>query len=465
MKKKLVMIICLSLLLLLPNAVASAAEISYISDITLERGNSGAAEEFERNGYTLLYPLFTGETYVGYKTTFSQSGAMTGIAYEGGKLVGIAGTGRSPVVGVYYLSSGDSMPLPNNGGLPVTDKSGKVLELDAGDSVGYLIYMPKDNFKPYISDVKVAKAGSKKAAVEDLIGQGCEYYVDENYSSDGDVVVLGYSRTDDEKDAVTDIVGLGEEDAAPEGYEQVSGEKIAGHILYKTKDESCGNPLCDIEDFEEAEDTQISSKVLADMRLSKTDAMSKQYIMAEGEYEKACDSAKTYMLVGMDTSDGEDTGIALITEEDGFENKRVAKRERLMVGAGAASGAGADVEADEEQPAEEMQTEAPQTEDGEQVEQPKSDEVADTDKSNFDTPSEDAEAEVVADQTTEENVEGTDQENSDAQQGTVLRILGGTGATVFFLVLIGISVVIPVGMALYKRHMEKVIEREKESKE
>jgi hypothetical protein len=171
------------------------------------------------------------------------------------------------------------------------------------------------------------------------------------------------------------------------------------------------------------------------------------------------------MLVGMDTSDSEDTGIALITEEDGFENKRVAKRERLMVGAGAASGAGADVEADEEQPAEEMQTEAPQTEDGEQVEQPKSDEVADTDKSNFDTLSEDAEAEAVADQAAEENVEGTDQENSDAQQGTVLRILGGTGATVFFLVLIGISVVIPVGMALYKRHMEKVIEREKESKE
>ena len=467
MKKKLLVTLALSLFVLLPTAVASAAEVSYISDVTLARGDAGAPERFEKSGYTLLYPLFTGETYVGYKTSSSVASAVTDIVAKGGKLVGESGSDRGPVVGLYYLSDKDSMPLPNNGGLPVRDESGNPVVFDSGDSAGYLIYMPKDCFKPYIADVKVAKAGTKKAAVEGLLDQGCEYFVNENYSTDGgEFVMVGYRRTDEAGEAVTDIVGLREDDAAPAGYEPVSEEPVENHILYITKDEALGNPIRDIEDFEEVEDTQISSKVLTDMRLSRSDTMSKQYVMSGDEYTKACESETTYLMVGMDTSDGKDTGLALITEEEGFESKREAKRELLELGVGAededeaVSGAAAELEEEQTQVA-----------DGEQKEDSTEEKTGETDEestkegSNFDTPSENTEEETVSENGDATDGADTEAEGEESMQGTVLNVLGGTGATIFFIVLMGIAVVIPVGTLLIKRGMEKKLPKEENEKD
>ena len=401
MKKKMLGMICLTMLLALPGVPSSAREAEYIQDIGMESGNiSGLIES--------------------------------------------AGLDRNSVAGLYYLSAKGQMPLPNSGGMPVRDPDGSVTEYRLEDSLFYLICMPKKAFKPYVSDVKVVSAGSKKAAVEKLISQGCSYYIDENYSSGNDFVLIGYSRTDNTSEAVTDIIGLGDEDTAVEGYERVSDERVTGHILFVTKDTSAGNPIYDIDAFEDVEDTEVSSQIMTDIRLSRGDAMSKQFIKAEDEYIQASESEKTYLMVGADTTDGKDLGIALITDGDGFTEKREAKREMLAISAkdkDTASGSAVNLEQDETV----------------------------TEESNYDTAKDDPDGNAKDDNeditAAGDPSDPESEEDTESYQGTVLSVLGGTGATMFFIVLLAIAVVIPIGTVFMKKHIEKKIPGEKTSNE
>ena len=425
MKKTMLGIICLTMLLVLPGVTSSAREVEYISDIELDSANAGS-------------------------------------------LIEGAGFDRNSVAGLYYLSAKDQMPLPNSGGMPVRDKDGSVLEYRLEGSLFYLICMPEKAFKPYVSDVKVVKAGSKKAAVEKLIEQGCEYYVDEKYSSGGDFVMIGYCRTDNESEAITDIIGLGEEDTGIAGYELVSDEKVAEHLLYITKDTSAGNPIYDIDAFEDVEDTEISSKIMTDMRLSRGDAMSKQFIMVEEEYINASESEKTYLLTGADTTDSKDLGIAFITDVDGLTEKREAKREML--------GVEGKVKQDEAESSEDQELDGT-GEDGVQqdgteqdiaVQDGQNEEVV-AEGSSYDTPGDASEGNAEADSTEVAANDGSSdsvaEEDKEGFQGTVMSVLGGTGATIFFIVLLAIAVVIPIGTVFIKKHIEKKIPGEKTSGE
>ena len=410
MKKALLGIICLTVLLAFPGVPSSAREAQYIENIELDSGNVGS-------------------------------------------LIESAGLDRNSVAGLYYLSAKDQLPLPNSGGMPVRDPDGSVTEYRLEDSLFYLICMPEKAFKPYVSDVKVVSAGSKKAAVEKLIAQGCVYYVDENFSSGSDVVLVGYCRTDNESEAVTDIIGLGEEDVSIEGYERVSDEKVAGHLLFITKDTSAGNPIYDIDAFEDVEDTEISSQIMTDMRLSRGDAMSKQFIKAEDEYIQASESEKTYLMVGADATDGKDLGIALITDVDGFTEKREAKREMLVIDGkdkDAASGSAAGLEQDD-------------------TSHDKSDDETVAEESNYDTAKDNPDGNAEGDNEDITAYDGSSEpgteEDAESYQGTVLSVLGGTGATIFFIVLLAIAVVIPIGTVFIKKNIEKKIPGEKTSNE
>ena len=410
MKKALLGIICLTVLLAFPGVPSSAREAQYIDNIELDSGNVGS-------------------------------------------LIESAGLDRNSVAGLYYLSAKDQLPLPNSGGMPVRDPDGSVTEYRLEDSLFYLICMPEKAFKPYVSDVKVVSAGSKKAAVEKLIAQGCVYYVDENFSSGSDVVLVGYCRTDNESEAVTDIIGLGEEDVSVEGYERVSDEKVAGHLLFITKDTSAGNPIYDIDAFEDVEDTEISSQIMTDMRLSRGDAMSKQFIKAEDEYIQASESEKTYLMVGADATDGKDLGIALITDVDGFTEKREAKREMLVIDGkdkDAASGSAAGLEQDD-------------------TSHDKSDDETVAEESNYDTAKDNPDGNAEGDNEDITAYDGSSEpgteEDAESYQGTVLSVLGGTGATIFFIVLLAIAVVIPIGTVFIKKNIEKKIPGEKTSNE
>ena len=420
MKKALLGIICLTVLLAFPGVPSSAREAQYIDNIELDSGNVGS-------------------------------------------LIESAGLDRNSVAGLYYLSAKDQLPLPNSGGMPVRDPDGSVTEYRLEDSLFYLICMPEKAFKPYVSDVKVVSAGSKKAAVEKLIAQGCVYYVDENFSSGSDVVLVGYCRTDNESEAVTDIIGLGEEDVSIEGYERVSDEKVAGHLLFITKDTSAGNPIYDIDAFEDVEDTEISSQIMTDMRLSRGDAMSKQFIKAEDEYIQASESEKTYLMVGADATDGKDLGIALITDVDGFTEKREAKREMLVIDGkdkDAASGSAAGLEQDDTEQNDIAQDDTSHD---------KSDDETVAEESNYDTAKDNPDGNAEGDNEDITAYDGSSEpgteEDAESYQGTVLSVLGGTGATIFFIVLLAIAVVIPIGTVFIKKNIEKKIPGEKTSNE
>ena len=220
---------------------ARAAEATYIKEVTVRSGES-ADEELAKDDYTVLYPAVAKNTWIGYRTTGSESEAIKDICLGGdgkgekdGNMISyeklsnrISGqtlfyTRKSeagePLMGLHFVTGDDDkemMPLMNDGAETVRRTDGEIAKLDAGEDKGYLIQIKKNIWKPYISDIKVANAGTKKEALMKLGAQGCDYYVDENASSKG-YTMIGYAKTDDEKDAVTDAVVIGEKDAKIDG--------------------------------------------------------------------------------------------------------------------------------------------------------------------------------------------------------------------------------------------------------
>ena len=247
--------------------------------------------------------------------------------------------------------------------------------------------------------------------------------------------------------------------------------EVGGHILYSTKEESMGNPICDIDAFEDVEDTEISSGILTDMRVSRGDEMAKQFIEAEEAYQAAAESEKTYLIVGVDTSDGKDSGIALITESEGFAEKRKEKREILAL-----ADKNEEVSDEDKDPEQTDETTVDEKKPEDETTDGMTDKISETNEdtsvesakegSNFDEkPSEEAVAAAEeAQDKSNTDVTGDAEADKDAQQnaGTGLNGLGGTGATIFFVVLLSLAVVIPVGGLIIRKCMIKKQEQEGE---
>ena len=395
----------------------------------------------------------------------------TDIVYMGDSLEGVNEIGAEPISGIYFSSDKDSLPIANNGGTPVLDDERKLVRFTYGDDSGYIMYIYKNSWKPYISDVKIAKAGSKEGAAETLLGEGCSYYIDANYSDAGGYVMIGYMRTDDESEAITDIIGFkGSGDGADDpgaadimGYDKVSDEKIAGHTLYVSRESAVGNPVCDLDAFGDASGITVTPKMLAGLRLSRGDAKAKQYIIADAGYRSFIESDEEYVINGVQTSDGADIGISLAAKKAGLNEKNEAKKELLptFFTAAPADGEGADAAREVVTEEETEATAVPEGGEGadsildiggEDTETAEGEKPADiVGMTEFDTQTDETyeDAPMTSD-ITEEEVEDTE-----GTEGTVLSVLGGTGATVFFMIILAAAVVIPITALILNRKIRK----------
>ncbi len=396
----------------------------------------------------------------------------TDIVYMGDSLEGVNEIGAEPISGIYFSSDKDSLPIANNGSTPVLDDERKLVRFTYGDDSGYIMYIYKNSWKPYISDVKIAKAGSKEEAAETLLGEGCIYYIDANYSDAGGYLMIGYMRTDDESEAITDIIGFkGSGDGADDpgaadimGYDKVSDEKIAGHTLYVSRESAVGNPVCDLDAFGDASGITVTPKMLAGLRLSRGDAKAKQYIIADAGYRSFIESDEEYVINGVQTSDGADIGISLAAKKAGLNEKNEAKKELLSAYFTVSSDDGKDASKTEETEVATDETEATAVPEGEEAADSILDiggedtEAAEGEKpvdivgmTEFDTQTDETyeDAPMTSD-ITEEEVEDTE-----GTEGTVLSVLGGTGATVFFMIILAAAIVIPITALILNRKIRK----------
>ena len=333
---------------------ALAAEGSYITDVTVRSGDD-ATSELESDGYTVVYPAVGKDTWIGYKTAPFASDAITDICLGGDGTREIDGTsvsyekadgsvsGRSlyytkspkagsPLLGLYFVTGGEGKSIP----ALMNDGSGTIAELKNGTDQGYLIEIKQDLWKRLIRDVEVVKAGSRDEAIRKLGENGCDYYIDKNMSA-GDCTMIGFSRTNDESEAVTDAILLPEADKSIVGYEQVSGEKVLGGYLYISRDEAVGNPLIDLDVIEGVGEETISEAELAEyMSASGNTTVTLPYIRSDKTY-LAMREKDTPCLIAPIAAEGvKDKGLVSITSEDGLSAKREVRADR--VGEMAASG-------------------------------------------------------------------------------------------------------------------------------
>ena len=338
-------------------SVSRAAEGSYISEVTVRSGES-ATSDLTEDGYTVLYPAVANDTWIGYRTTSSASSAITDICLGGdgqreidGKSVSYEKasgqvSGKSlfytkssdagePLMGLHFVTGDEDesvMPLMNNGAVTVRRTDGEITEINSGSDRGYLIQIKKNIWKPYISDIKVANAGSKKDALLKLGAMGCDYYVDEKLSSKG-YIMIGYSKTDDEKEAVTDAVVIGQNDASIDGYEPVSEEKLLGGYLYVSKDTEVGNPLYDIDVFESPEEEKITEADWVGFESgSGNTAVITSYYLKDSLYEKMSESQELCEIrLGNIKERNKKLGLVVISDEKGLDAKKAERESRLEV--------------------------------------------------------------------------------------------------------------------------------------
>ena len=339
--------------------------------------------------------------------------------------------------------------------------AGEPVRFHAGGGSAYLMQVRENIWKPYITNLQIARGGTKSVAIEKLAGLGCEYYVDEDYGEDSsESVFIGYSRTDSESEGITDIIGRKEEDESIPGYKQVSDRKVSGLYLYESNDDAMGNTLTGIDIGFGKEAFTISSKMLTEIAISNGNAtMTKQYLTGSEGYDSFVESDALYLVAPMDTDDKKGAGIALISAEAGLEEKRAAKLERLS---GMASEDEAEEVADEdseEQPEEAVDGE----DDGEPVDgeesAPSEETAAEEEESAPDRSETDELTEpqpgIEEEETQDSGDENAYAEGGDAQQGTVLATLGAVGAGIFFAVMIGIAILLPVVFILIRRRVIK----------
>ena len=240
--KRVVTVLTILCLLFALNAglSVSAANESYITEITAASGENAVAE-LEAAGYNAVLLPLCGEgeksVYIGYKTgtgtpvtgiaVLKDNGSEAdseGIAYRKasdipleGQEVGYLFTTSDSKAGngiVSLLVAGSSgnadleqYALLNDGSSPVRDESRKAFDLDPDVSSDRYLYVMRSGLcKPYIGRVCAVSGKTLKEAVINAAAQGCDYYYDNGMkSAGGDIVIIGYERTSDTTRAVRSI--------------------------------------------------------------------------------------------------------------------------------------------------------------------------------------------------------------------------------------------------------------------
>ncbi len=442
MVKRFLIGMCMLVLALLPTAVAQAAQSSsYISDVRIV-SESDDVSALVVGGLTPLSPSIGGKNVV-YGTTSSAGSAATEIVYDNGSFRCKSGEG-DPVVRLYFATDKDVFAIPNNGAVPVKNGEGEPATFSTSDGTAYLMQVKENIWKPYITNLQVVKAGSKSGAIEKLAGLGCEYYVDEDYGDDSPVFI-GYSRTNFESEAITDVIGLKSGDGTITGYNKVSDHKVSDLFLYVSNDDAMGNPIVGIDIGFGDEAFTISSKMLTEIAISNGNAtMTKQYLTGSPGYDSFVNSDALYLVAPIDTDEKKDAKIALISAEEGLEAKRAAKLENL-----------GNMTDGSEETAEKDNGDAA---DGDTVDQGEglsdSDEEQAQDKSEVDELSE-AQQDIDGDDTQDSGTDNDAGEEGDGLQGTVLSAFGEVGAGIFFVGMIVIAIIVPIIFILIRRRVAK----------
>lgn len=262
--------VVLTLCILAPSPVF-AADNDAISDLALAQGDEGA-KALEDNGYTVMGRPLTGDFWLGYKkggaavtglvVSSSDAGTVTkdGIVYSRAGSLGEAGAlylTRDAAAGDAVLSltlqSDEGLvdqplyALKNDGTTPLRRDDGSPCDLGEG-RCAYLFILRDNVFRPYISEVTAVCGSDLRAAVTAAAKAGCGYYYDPDLKTqDGQVVVLGYSRSANEADAIT-CLAAGAEAPALEGvrFDPAGDILIAGdsaYRLFQTHDHSISNPI------------------------------------------------------------------------------------------------------------------------------------------------------------------------------------------------------------------------------
>ena len=456
---------CMLVFALLPVAAAQAAQNSYIRDVAMVSGSDDVSA-ITVDGYTSISPAI-GEKNVVYRTSTAAGDAASEIVYDGGRFLCRFGT-NDPIVRLYFASAKDVFAIPNNGATPVKNSAGEPVKFSTNDGPAYLMQVRENIWKPYITDIRVVKAGSKSAAIEKLAGVGCEYFVDENYGEgSSENVFIGYSRTDSESEAITDLIGRKGGDESIPGYEPVSDQSVSGLFIYASHDKAMGNPIMGIDVDFGGEAFTISAKMLTETAISGGNAtMTKQYLTGSEGYESFVSSEALFLVAPMDTDGKKEAGIALISAEEGLEEKRAEKLDALgeeKPEEEKKEGSEADSAESTGEPTDAEETVGPK--DGEAI--PSSEDAIEeeeeqvTDRSDFDDltePQKGIDEDEIQNAETDETEDAT--EDADDQQGTVLTILGKTGAGVFFVVVLAIAVLLPVVFWLIRKRIVKKADEE-----
>ena len=467
---------------LMVNFRYTAAAERYISDVTVVKGEDGEDSLIDR-GYSVIHPYFLdgekNQAWIGYKTTPTGTSAITDISADGvSNIKGVKDGSKSPVMAIYYMSADvndvskftEVMPLANNGAVPARGSDGNIAVFETENGSGYICMISTDVWESYIESVTYASGKTKKVAVKELCKKGCEYYIDANMSDGDTYTLIGYTRTSDKSKAITDIIGLDPDKAAPEGYEKIaagsSDLKVKKKALYFTTDTKYGNPLVDIDFMKSFKKMELTGKQWTSLVIARGDnEITKPYILENADYKAMAESEDAYMITRAMCDDDTDTGIILTCAKDGLKDKQKAKAKILSV----------EVKEDEDEDTPDA------TEDMERVQYDNADEVAapaDSDNGAVENGGDEGTDEngnvEEGDTVDDNNDDGTavdegqaddagitdDSEQADGEdtEGTGTVISAGSGrmpGMVEMIILIAAIVLIPVVTIFIKRKIDK----------
>ena len=333
---------------LMVNFRYTAAAERYISDVTVVKGEDGEDSLIDK-GYSVIHPYFLdgekNQAWIGYKTTSTKTSAITDVSADGvSNIKGIKDGSKNPVMAIYYMSADvndvskftEVMPLANNGAVPAKGSDGNIAVFETENGSGYICMIRTDVWESYIESVTFATGKTKKVAVKELCKKGCEYYIDANMSDGDTYTLIGYTRTNDKSKAITDIIGLDSDKAAPEGYEKIaagsSDLKVKKKTLYYTTDTKYGNPLVDIDFMEGFKKMELTGKQWTSLVIARGDnEITKPYILENAEYKAMAESEDAYLITKAMCNDDTDTGIIITCAKDGLKDKQKAKGALLSV--------------------------------------------------------------------------------------------------------------------------------------
>ena len=224
-------------------SVCAYANETYVSEVAIATGTNGRTS-LENKGYTVLFQslnLISNEdsmVFLGYKMGTSaitdfivSTQKSSSLTYNKSTYTLVSsvslnnGTEGTPI---YLYSTKDSsagdkissldtvsgfsdtdeiISLRNDGSSPVRMSDGSLANFDKGvdNSEIYLLMYRESSIKQYISNACIVTGNSKTDVINSIASKGCDYYLDYDLTLGNKISYIGYQRSADKNDAITEI--------------------------------------------------------------------------------------------------------------------------------------------------------------------------------------------------------------------------------------------------------------------